>query len=83
MGQTGLGAVLTSPERYSIFLRPFLQEKLSKILIQGDYGPSHQTRTLGTHRTTHDTPNHNWYFGGALGALAALKESKVASIGCE
>ena len=78
MGQTGLGTVLM------VFFYVHFRKKIwVKILFQGDHGPSHQTRTLGTHRTTHDTPNHKWYFGGALGALAALKESKVASRGCE
>ena len=34
----------------------------------------------------HDTPcvlGPNWYFGGALGALVALKGPKVARNGCE
>ena len=78
MGQTGLGTVLIV-----FFYVHFRKKNWVKILIQGDHGPSHQTRTLGTHRTIHDTPSHNWCFGGALSALAALEESKVASRGRE
>ena len=57
MGQTRLGTVLIV-----FFYVHFRKKNWVKILIQGDHGPSHQTRTLGTHRTIHDIPSHNRCF---------------------
>ena len=42
-----------------------------------------QVKHWGAHRASNDTPSGTWYFGGALGALAAAKESKLVTTGRE
>ena len=41
------------------------------------------SQTSGARRASNDTPSGTWYFGGALGALAAAKESKLVTTGRE